>query len=110
LSVLVAPVRTEVAWMAAHRPAAILFVTDPDRQRAFQIGVVGRRFGLTPAEIRFVSQIIKGDGLSEAAKRLGISLATARTHMRHVSEKTGVKRQAELVSLLAMHSSALRED
>jgi DNA-binding CsgD family transcriptional regulator len=36
-----------------------------------------------------------------AAGRLGVSLATARTHLRHVFDKTGARRQAELVGLAA---------
>jgi DNA-binding CsgD family transcriptional regulator len=38
-----------------------------------------------------------------------VSLATARTHLRHVFEKTGTQRQAELVALMSAQG-AIRED
>jgi len=44
------------------------------------------------------------------ASRLGISLATARTHLAHVFDKTGTRRQAELVRLLLRSQPAVRED
>ena len=66
--------------------------------------------GLTRAEAAFLGEIVKGDGLQAAADRLGVSLATARTHLRHVFEKTGTQRQAELVGLMVLGQTTLRED
>lgn len=59
-----------------------------------------RRYGLTPAEADVALEILKGDGREAAAARLGISTTTVRTHLSHIFEKTGVRRQAELVRLL----------
>jgi DNA-binding CsgD family transcriptional regulator len=53
---------------------------------------------------------LETDGLQAAADRLGISLATARTHLAHVFDKTGTRRQAELVRLLLRSQPAIRED
>jgi DNA-binding CsgD family transcriptional regulator/PAS domain-containing protein len=110
LAVLVVPLHSEVSWITLRRPAAVLFVTDPDRDRRLQADALLRRFGLTGAESRFVGEIVKGDGLQAAADRLHVSLATARTHLRHVFEKTGIQRQAELVALMAACKGALRDD
>ena len=55
---------------------------------------------MTPAEAGFAVEILKGDGIQAAADRLAISLATARTHLSRIFDKTGVRRQAELVRLL----------
>jgi hypothetical protein len=44
-----------------------------------------------------LKEIIGGRGLSTAAARLAISLATARTHTYRIFEKTGTGRQAELI-------------
>src|SRR5215471_12031909 len=57
-------------------------------------------FGLTPAEAAVAVEVLGADGLQAAAGRLGISLATARTHLAHVFDKTGTRRQAELVRVL----------
>jgi DNA-binding CsgD family transcriptional regulator/PAS domain-containing protein len=59
-----------------------------------------KRFGLTKAETEVALAIVKGDGRKAAAARLGISTTTVRTHLSHIFEKTGVRRQAELVRLL----------
>jgi DNA-binding CsgD family transcriptional regulator len=56
-------------------------------------------FGLTPGEERVVAQLVSGRGLTTAASRLNIALSTARSHLKHISEKTGTHRQAELVRL-----------
>ena len=58
------------------------------------------RFGLTKAEAVVALEILKGDGRAAAAARLGITPTTVRAHLTHIFEKTGVKRQAELVRLL----------
>jgi DNA-binding CsgD family transcriptional regulator len=79
----------------------LLLLTDPNSDGRNRAETLQRRFGLTRAEATFLTEIIKGDGLQAAADRLGVSLATARTHLRHVFEKTGTHRQAELVGLAA---------
>jgi hypothetical protein len=48
----------------------------------------------------FALEIARGDGRKAAATRLDIAVTTARTHLTHIFEKTGVRRQAELVRLL----------
>lgn len=57
-------------------------------------------FGLTLAEARLAAEVMRGDGLQACAQRLGIAANTARTHLHRVFDKTGTKRQAELVRLL----------
>jgi len=54
-------------------------------------------FGTTPAETRLIQQLITGRALEEAAQNLGISINTAKTQLKSVFEKVGVKRQSELV-------------
>jgi DNA-binding CsgD family transcriptional regulator len=53
---------------------------------------------LTPAEERVVSRLEVGRSLREAAADLGISYETARTHVKHVMQKLGVRSQAALVA------------
>lgn len=58
------------------------------------------RFAFTPAEAAFALEIVKGDGRQAAADRLGITVGTARSHLSSIFDKTGSRRQAELVRLL----------
>jgi DNA-binding CsgD family transcriptional regulator len=46
----------------------------------------------------------QGGGVRELAERLGISLATVKTHLNHIFAKTGTRRQADLLRLAAMHT------
>jgi DNA-binding CsgD family transcriptional regulator len=65
---------------------------------------------LTPAEAAVATEGLKADGLRASADRLGTSVTMARTHLAHVFDKTGSRRQAELVRLLVRSESAVRED
>jgi DNA-binding CsgD family transcriptional regulator len=57
-------------------------------------------YSLTAAQAKVASAIYNGQSIGEAAKKLNISINTARTHMRNIYAKTGVKTQTELISLL----------
>lgn len=57
-------------------------------------------FGLTAAEARFAVALAEGAAVEEIASRLGISMNTARTHLKAILAKTGTNRQAQLVAVL----------
>ena len=59
-------------------------------------------FDLTPAEARIASQMTEGRSIEQIAASTTLSLNTIRTHLKSVFLKTGVQRQAELVSLLGV--------
>jgi DNA-binding CsgD family transcriptional regulator len=109
LSVLVIPHRARLAWIDIVRPRAILFITDPEEAAVVRRESLRQDFGLTPAEAGFTREVLKADGLQAAADRLGISLTTARTHLAHVFDKTGARRQAELVRLILQNQPEVRE-
>ena len=106
LSVVVAPFASRqrqggAGWFGQVWPAAILVVTDPGRERQHQKDRLRRRFGLTPTEADLALEIARGKGRDTAARRLGITLGTARTHLERIFSKVGVHRQAELVGIVA---------
>jgi DNA-binding CsgD family transcriptional regulator len=82
------------------RPVAMVIVTDPWREQRVQKENLRLRFGFTPAEADVAIEIVKGDGRTASAGRLGISAKTVRAHLSSIFEKTGAHRQAELVRLL----------
>lgn len=105
LTVLVTPVSRDTAatalpWTISRRPVAIVLVSDPETEVRARLDSLRQRFALTPAEATFALEIVKGDGRQAAADRLGIAVGTARTHLTKIFDKTGTKRQAELVRLL----------
>ncbi|WP_422040279.1 LuxR C-terminal-related transcriptional regulator [Roseibium sp.] len=76
----------------------ILFGQGSDLSK--QIDVVQAIFALSKAQTDIVRLIAKGMELSEAAKVLGVTKNTARTHLRRVFEKIGVNSQIELLRLI----------
>ncbi len=101
LRLRVAPVNSAGAasWLPAYAVAAV-FVSDPEVVTRRPGQALAQAYDLTPAEARFAAEIAIGDGRAAAARRLGISSATAQSHLSRIFEKTGTHRQAELVRLL----------
>lgn len=90
----------EIPWLGLYAPVAIVTVTDPDLERWHFERHLREAFGLTPAESSLAAEIAKGDGRKAAADRRGVALSTARAQLSSIFEKTGTRRQAELVRLL----------
>jgi DNA-binding CsgD family transcriptional regulator len=73
------------------------------RQAPCDPSLLARAFRLTPAEARLAALIAEGQSPEQAAEHLGITLLTARTHLRGVFAKTDTHRQSQLVALLARY-------
>ena len=58
-------------------------------------------FDLTPAETRFAIGLLQGASVQETAHQLSVTLATGRTYLARLFEKTGTHRQSELLALLS---------
>jgi DNA-binding CsgD family transcriptional regulator/PAS domain-containing protein len=71
--------------------------------------VIGEAFKLTPAELRVLLAIVELGSVSEVAAAFGLGDATIRTHVSHVFEKTGAKRQADLVKLVTGYATPLAD-
>lgn len=84
---------------AVRLAAALLFIIDPDIYALPSFNAFTGLYELTRSEARVLREIIAGQGLVAASAKLRISEATARTHLRHIFDKTGTKRQTELLCL-----------
>ena len=85
----------------AERDAAfVLFVKRNDPGDTVAISSFARTFGLTPKETHVLQTIVEVGGVPAAADVLGISPATVRTHVTGIFDKSGVRRQADLIRLL----------
>ena len=93
--------------LVAPQPMAVIFVNDPDKNNRPTVVQLREKFGMTPAEAGFAVEILNGDGIQAAADRLSISKATARTHLSRIFDKTGTRRQAELVRVLLSTNSII---
>ena len=86
-----------LAWPTA---VALLMIDEPqDDHQAGRLAQIARQYGLTDAETRVIAALAEGARLSEFAERHGISIHTVRTHLRNIFDKTGLRRQSELIRL-----------
>jgi DNA-binding CsgD family transcriptional regulator len=108
LSILVTPLASNGFELGQNRPAAAIFINDPEREHEPEHKILGRLFDLTPAESRVAALLMQGKSIEEASGELAISLHTARTHLKRILEKTGTSRQGELIRLLLSSPAVLR--
>lgn len=97
LSVLVLPLRVPTPHLGPRRPAAIVFINDPEKKPIPRQQHLARLYGLTKAEARLLEALLEGDTLQDFAGRLGISINTIRTQLTHILDKTGCRGQADLI-------------
>jgi DNA-binding CsgD family transcriptional regulator len=62
--------------------------------------VLAELHDLTPAQARLAVELLRGHGLTAAARRLEISTNTAKSQLQRLFAKTGASRQSDLVRLL----------
>lgn len=83
-----------------RRRLAGIVVIDPDASPRNLDQVLREVLGLTSAEVRLANALLRGDDLTGAAERFGVSRNTVRSQLQSIFGKTGTSRQGELVRLL----------
>lgn len=100
------PLRVTVSPLQCGLPdkygqlAALVFVSAPDTAPLSRSATLHALYGLTPAEARIADLLARGSEVAEIAARSGITLETARFHVKRVLNKTGTRRQTELMRLM----------
>ena len=69
----------------------------PDETLLIRIGNTTNH-NFTERELDILKELTTGDSNAEIAKRLFISVATVKSHIQHLMDKTGFKTRTELVS------------
>ncbi|MBR0723879.1 helix-turn-helix transcriptional regulator [Bradyrhizobium manausense] len=91
--------RGSVRARLAQRATAALFVASASGPPQMSHVALNQLYDLTPAEIRIFELICEGHTRDAISDLLGVSVATVKTHLLHVFEKTGCRRQVDLVRL-----------
>jgi len=99
LRVVIAPFHSK-ELLLDDRPAALIFLSDPDARPASRGSILRALYGLTPTECRLADLLMQGCDLAEAAERLRMATGTARFHLKSIFRKTGTGRQSELMRLV----------
>lgn len=93
------------------RDAAVaIFVADPNAGRLHDPEVLGAVYSLTHSEAELVRLLAQGMTLEEAAEARGVSMNTARSHLKRSFAKTGTSRQGELVRLVISGVGSMGEE
>jgi len=101
--VLVAPVPASdspLSLLSPRRICAAVLISEPGAPDPLDAAVLRLLYHLTPAEARLAVAVAEGRELTEIAEAFGIARNTARAQLRTIYDKTGVRRQADLVRLL----------
>lgn len=85
---------------AGGQPLATVVISDPEQRTEPSASTIAKLLGFTPMETRVGLILAQGISPEDAAGRLGITVNTARTHVRHMLSKAGLNRYVELVVLL----------
>lgn len=106
LTLSVAPLRPMPTGCEVSRPAALIFIRDPEALTA-SVDILRELFGLTRTEAAVAQALTEGRALNEIAVDFGIGMGTVRSHLKKILSKTETKRQAQLVALLLRSTAAI---
>jgi DNA-binding CsgD family transcriptional regulator len=90
-----------------HSAIAAVFLREASLSIPSPIENLSRSYKLTAGETRILLAVTEIGGVPEIVSALGISESTVKTHLRRVFEKTGTRRQADLVKLIASFATSL---
>ena len=79
---------------------AVAILADPEQRSCPPEAALCSVFKLTQAEARLASRLAAGEAIEGASHALGITAGTARNQLKSIFNKTGARRQPELVALL----------
>lgn len=99
-TVVIAPAPTSPFGDGAVGPDVIIRVGNPDAAFSFSADQLHDAYGMTVREAEIATLVASGLTASDCAAQLGISPRTVQNNLQRVYQKTGARRQGELVKLL----------
>lgn len=103
LQVLISPIRPSTVQLS-QRIGVVVFINDPCRTQRPADTLLRTLYGLTRAECRVALLLSDGRSPREIAETIGVTENTVRSQIKSIYNKTGVKRQSELIRLLVSQS------
>ena len=106
---LIVPVRGPAREVFAGA-LAFLVVVEPTQPHCVPqpcLEALGHSLSLTPRERSVVGVVASGRDLSSAAKQFGVTIGTARNHLKSAMQKARVHSQVELAALVATLSELI---
>jgi DNA-binding CsgD family transcriptional regulator len=100
LELSVLPLASSPGVLHESSAACMLLITNPDDKSEANDLLLQRLYGLTAAEAKVAVRLAQGLDPKAIAESLGHGVGTTRSHLKRVMEKTGARRQADLVRLI----------
>lgn len=100
LTIRCAPFSGSQLYPAPQRPAVIVIIHDPLLELRQRLDDLKRTYALTQAEIELAVAVYRTGNRKDAAALRGVTDATARAQLSSIFDKTGVRRQTELIRML----------
>ncbi|KAA3622807.1 MAG: hypothetical protein DWQ08_12325 [Proteobacteria bacterium] len=100
LEVMVSPALPERYLDIGRNIRAVLVIADPEARIAIPGSYLKERYGLTVTECNIALALANGITLNDYCEQANVSLSTARTQLKRLLHKCGVKRQPDLIRLL----------
>lgn len=97
--------RREISLGLTQSAVAALFIAPTVAGQPFPAEALALLYDLTPAETRVALLVAAGRSQADIARELGVGPSTVKTHLLHVFDKTGCRRQADVVRLISSLSA-----
>jgi DNA-binding CsgD family transcriptional regulator len=108
--VTVVPAKRNETALFPEEIRVIVTITDLDRNHRPDRDILQTAFGLSRAQANVAVLVAAGHSGTEISKSLGISQFTVRRHLADLLDRTGARRQADLVRLLLRIPDELDQD
>ncbi len=82
------------------RAVVAVLLSDLSQRPPVDAAALREFFGFTETETAIALRLMYGLSVDEAAKELGITVHTVRTHLKRIFDKAGVSRQTQLINTL----------
>lgn len=86
--------------------AAVVEVSDPNQNPKPDKQMLMMLYGVTATEAAIASALLSGLNVAETARLCAMTVNTVRTHLKRLFQKTGARRQAELILILLASSAS----
>lgn len=107
-ALMVTPLIADPTDLVGGGAVVAIFIADPTARIPAGSEVLEELYDFTHSEAELVRLLSTGMSLEEAAGERGVSLNTARSHLKHAFAKTGTSRQGELVRLIVTGVGQIR--
>jgi DNA-binding CsgD family transcriptional regulator len=97
------------ARLGLTETSVLVIMRSPRQATQNPVAIAARAFGLSPAQVQVLSFLAQGHAPDAIADILGVGMATIRTHLSALFQRTGTTRQAELVARTLSLASPLKQ-